>query len=79
MKISSLILPVVVVLSTPAAAHECRPKAEAERNAADNGIPQLVAVTPEQWRWSSLRVYALGEKGAVAVNAMFPPKGARAA
>ncbi len=39
-----------------------------------NPVTRGLVAAPEQWRWSSFRAYALGEKGPVAVNAMFPPK-----
>jgi putative transposase len=42
-----------------------------------NPVARGLVETPEQWRWSSFRHYALGEKGIVAVNAIFPPNWAR--
>jgi putative transposase len=39
-----------------------------------NPLTRGLVSAPEEWRWSSFRAYALGEKGQVAVNAMFPPK-----
>ncbi len=37
-----------------------------------NPVTRGLVATPEKWRWSSFRAYALREKGMVAVNAMFP-------
>jgi putative transposase len=45
------------------------------RNPVTRGLVQ----TADEWRWSSFRFYAFGEKGVVTVNAIFPPKWARAA
>jgi putative transposase len=39
-----------------------------------NPVTRGLVASPEEWRWSSFRAYAFGEKGVVAVNAMFPPK-----
>jgi putative transposase len=39
-----------------------------------NAVRRGLVTSPEQWRWSSFRAYALGEKGMVAVNEVFPPK-----
>ncbi len=44
-----------------------------------NPVTRGLVASAEQWRWSSFRAYALGEKAAVAVNAMFPPKWMKAA
>jgi len=43
-----------------------------------NPVTRGLVASPEEWRWSSFRSYAFGEKGLVAVNAMFPPKWALA-
>jgi len=42
-----------------------------------NPVMRGLVKTPEDWRWSSYRAYAYGERGTVAVNAFFPPKWAR--
>jgi putative transposase len=39
-----------------------------------NAVKRGLVTSPEQWRWSSFRAYALGEKGMVAVNEVFSPK-----
>jgi REP element-mobilizing transposase RayT len=39
-----------------------------------NPVMRGLVASPEQWRWSSFRAYALGEEGRVAVNAIYPPK-----
>ncbi len=46
-----------------------------------NPVTRGLVRSPEQWRWSSFRAYAFGEKGIVAVNAVSPPEwiGARRA
>jgi len=43
-----------------------------------NPVTRGLVASPEQWCWSSFRAYALGEKGVVAINAMFPPQWAGA-
>jgi putative transposase len=44
-----------------------------------NPVTRALVQSPEQWRWSSFRFYAFGEKGPVTVNAIFPPKWATVA
>ena len=44
------------------------------RNPVVRGLVQK----PEQWHWSSFRHYAYGEVARVQINAIFPPKWARA-
>jgi putative transposase len=44
-----------------------------------NPVTRGLVGSAEQWRWSSFRAYALGEKGLVAVNAMVPANWAKAA
>jgi hypothetical protein len=39
-----------------------------------NPVTRRLVASPDQWRWSSVRAYALGEEGIVAVNAIYPPK-----
>jgi REP-associated tyrosine transposase len=39
-----------------------------------NPVTRGLVSSPEEWRWSSFRAYALREKGIVTVNAMYPPK-----
>jgi len=44
-----------------------------------NPVKRGLVRSPEEWRWSSFRHYALGERGMVLVNAEFAPKWAKAA
>jgi putative transposase len=38
-----------------------------------NPVKRGLVEKPEDWRWSSFRQYAFGEKGLVEINAAFPP------
>jgi putative transposase len=38
-----------------------------------NPVKRGLVENPEDWRWSSFRQYAFGEKGLVEINAAFPP------
>ena len=37
-----------------------------------NPVKRRLVLEPEQWRWSSYRAYAYGERGAVLVNEVLP-------
>jgi putative transposase len=39
-----------------------------------NPVKRGLVENPEDWRWSSFRQYAFGEKGLVEINAVFPPE-----
>ena len=38
-----------------------------------NPVKRGLVSSPEQWRWSSYRIYTFGERGPVNMDWMFPP------